>query len=178
MRTMKTFLLCALMLMAGLAIADHVRTDYDRGAEFFKYKTFMWIQEPQLANPLMNEQIINAVNAALEARGLCLVTSNADLAISVNTATCENNNSEVFYAGLAGGWGWYHYWAPKPSITVIEPFDVDSLVIDLFDTQTKRVVWWGTGTEAEKNVKHLNKAVARMFENFPPRQKLVVAETW
>jgi Domain of unknown function (DUF4136) len=170
MRTMKTPLFCALMLTASLAIAHHVRTDYDRSAEFYRYKTFMWINEPQSANPLMNEWIVNAVNAELEARGLCLVTSNADLGVSANTATCGN---EIFYAGLAGGWSWYYYWRPKPSITVIETFDAETLVVDLFDTQKRRVVWWATGTEtvsekAEKNVKHLNKAVERMFQDFPP----------
>ena len=68
--------------------------------------------------------------------------------------------------------------APKPSITVVEAFEAGSLVIDLFDIQAERVVWWATGTDAEKNVKHLNKTVERMFENFPPRQKVIVAKTW
>jgi hypothetical protein len=171
MRTMKTLLLCGLMLTASLAIADHVRTDYDRSAGFDRYKTFMWINEPQCASTLMNELIFNAVNAELQGRGLSLVTSDADLAVSVNTATSENGKSEIFYASLAGGWGWYHYWAPKPSITVLETFEVGTLVLNLFDTQTKRVVWWATGTEAEKDVKHLNKTVKKMFENFPPPLK-------
>src|SRR5262245_16253324 len=134
MRTI-TVLLCALMLTASLAIADHVRTDYDRGAEFYKYKTFMWINEPQPGNPLMNEQIINAVNTELQARGLCLVASDGDLAVSVSTA--DNCQSEIFYVGLAGGWGWYHYWAPKQSITVVETLEVGTLVVELVDTRSE-----------------------------------------
>ena len=169
MRTMKTLLLCGLMLTASLAIADYVRTDYDRSAQFDRYRTFMWIKEPECANPLMNQLIFNAVNAELEGRGLSLVASDADLAISVTTATSGTNKSEVFYAGLTGGWGWYHYWAPKPSITMIETFEVGTLVLNLFDTETQSVVWWATGTEAEKSVRHLNKTVRKMFENFPPR---------
>jgi Domain of unknown function (DUF4136) len=169
MRTMKTLLLCGLMLTASLATADYVRTDYDRSAQFDRYRTFMWIKEPECANPLMNQLIFNAVNAELQGKGLSLVASDADLAISVNTATCEN--SEIFYAGLAGGWGWYHYWAPKPSITVLETFEVGTLVLNLYDTQTNCMVWWATGTEAEKSVRHLNKTVRKMFENFPPRIK-------
>jgi hypothetical protein len=172
MRTInKTLLLCALMLTVNLAIADEVRTDYDRTAEFYKYKTFMWINEPQPANPFLKEWIINAVNAELQAKGLRLVTSNADLAVSANTATCDKNKVETFYAGLAGGWSWYHYWTPEPSITVVETFDADTLVVDVSDTQTKRVVWWATGTEtvsAEKSIKHLNKSVEKMFRAFPP----------
>ena len=170
MRTRKTLLLCTLMLTGSIAIADQVRMDYDRGAEFYKYKTFMWINEPLPANPSMNEHIINAVNAELQARGLCLVTSDADLVVSANTAMTENK-LDIFYAGLAGGWGWYHYWVPKPSITVVRTFETGTLVVDLFDTQTKRVVWWATGTEADR---HLNRVVERMFENFPPRPQQII----
>ena len=168
----KPLLLCALMLTASLAIAHHVKTDYDRSAEFYKYTTFMWNQEPNLANCVMNEHIINAVNAELQGKGLHLVTSNADLAVSANTAACDNPNLKAFYARLPGGWSWIYNWSPLPSITVVEAFEADTLLVQLFDTRTQCVVWWGAGTEivsekSEKNVKHLNKAIARMFENFP-----------
>jgi hypothetical protein len=177
MKTIKTLLLCTMMLTAGLAVADHVRTDYDRSAPFYGYKTFMWLQEPQLPNSWVNEWIINAVNRELEARGLCLVRDNADLAVSVYTATaarcnptCNGPMLKAFYAGLAGGWSWYHYWTPaEPSITVIETFDADSLVVDVAETQTQRVVWWGAGTEAiSEHLEHVNKRVEQMFLSFPP----------
>jgi Domain of unknown function (DUF4136) len=180
MKTMRTLLLCTLIMLTGrVAIADydHVRTDWDRSAQFYRYKTFMWFQEPQLPNPWINEWIINAVNAELEARGFCLVKGNADLAVSAYTATaircnatCNNGMLKAFYAGLAGGWSWYHYWTPaEPAITVVETFDIDSLVVDVAETQTQRVVWWGAGTEAiSEQVKHVNKRVEQMFLSFPP----------
>jgi hypothetical protein len=177
MKTMKTVLLFTLMLTGRFAIANHVRTDYDRSAQFYRYKTFMWFQEPQLPHPWINEWIINAVNAELEARGFCLVKGNADLAVSAYTAraatcnpTCNGPMSTAFYASLAGGWSWYHYWTPaEPSITVVETFDADSLVVDVAETQTQRVVWWGAGTEAiSEHVKRVNKRVEQMFLTFPP----------
>jgi len=181
MKTMKTVLLCALMLTASLAVAHQVRTDYDRSAAFYRYKTFMWVNEPQPPSPFMKEWIINAVNAELEAKGLCLVTSNADLAVSATTATFNNHYKpghglETFYAGLAGGWSWYHYWTPaEPSITVLESFEDDTLVVDVADTQTRRVVWWSTGTETvrpERSLGALNEAVEKMFKDFPPALSL------
>jgi Domain of unknown function (DUF4136) len=178
MKTMKSLLLCTFMLIASLAVADHVRTDYDRSAQFYRYKTFMWFQEPQLSKPWINEWIINAVNAELEARGFCLVKGSADLAVSAYTAKAARCNPacnggpmlNAFYAGLAGGWSWYEYWTPaEPFITVVETFDADSLVVDVAETQTQRVVWWGAGTEAISNhVKHVNRRVAQMFMTFPP----------
>jgi len=176
MKIIRTLLLCTLMLTGGLAVANHVRTDWDRSAPFYKYKTFMWFQEPQLPYPWINEWIINAINAELEAKGLCLVKGNADLAVSVYTATAPrcngtcNNVIKAFYAGLAGGWSWYAYWTPaEPAITVIETFDPDSLVVDVAETETQRPVWWGAGTEAiSYRVEHVNKRIEQMFLTFPP----------
>src|SRR5262249_24992641 len=157
--------------------ADHIRTDYDRSAPFFAYKTFMWIKEPQLANPYENEWIINAVNNELEAKGLCLVKSNADLAVSATTTTCGCGGCgcgtpelQTFYAPVAGGWSWYLYWTPaEPSITMVEPFDADTVVIDAADVHAERVVWWGTATEAvSESVKHINRRMEELFVNFPP----------
>src|SRR5215470_11263152 len=73
MKTMRTLLLCALMLTGSFAIAHHVRTDYDRSAGFCRYKTFMWIDQPQTPDhDFIKERIINAVNAQLQAKGLRL----------------------------------------------------------------------------------------------------------
>jgi hypothetical protein len=170
MRTMKTLVFSVLMLTSSIAIADHIRSDYDRSAAFYTYRTYMWIKEPQLANPPENQSIINAVNAELQLKGLCLVTENADLAVSVTTATCAQHELRTFYAPLAGGWSWYSYWTPaEPSITVVELFDGDSLVVDVSDTQTERIVWWGTATEiVTDNISRLNRGVEKMFTNFPP----------
>jgi len=180
MRTKGTLLLCALMLTASLAIADEIRRDHDRSAGFYRYKTFMWLDDPQFVHTWMNEWIIKAINDELQARGFCLVTSNADLVVSTATATITPCSSgpgcietfpsklEMFYAGLPGGWSWTYYWTPLPSKLVVEPFDLDSLVVYLSDTQANRVVWWGTATEALKDTNHLHRDIERMFEYFPP----------
>jgi Domain of unknown function (DUF4136) len=180
MRTKGTFLLCALMLTATLVFADEIRTDHDRSAWFYRYKTFMWVDDPQFVHTWMNEWIIKAINDELQARGLCLVTSNADLVVSTATATINRcppgsecarsfpSKLEMFYAGLPGGWSWTYYWTPTPSTVVVEPFELDTLVVYLNDAQANRVVWWGTATEALKDIGHLNRDIERMFEYFPP----------
>ena len=170
MRTIRTLTVCAVMLTARLAMAHDIRADYDRSAPFWIYKTFMWVQEPQPADRLLKQQIIEAVNAELEGRGLRLVTSGADLAVSANTATGANHKSDLFYAPLAGGWSWYHYWYPQPSITVVEIFEDDTLIVNVADTQTQQPVWWATGNEivCGKSTKHINRAVREMFEYYPP----------
>jgi Domain of unknown function (DUF4136) len=50
------------------------------------------------------------------------------------------------------------------------------LIVDIADTQNKKFIWRGTGSDTlsdkpEKNEKKLNKALTKMFEKFPPPQK-------
>jgi Domain of unknown function (DUF4136) len=51
-----------------------------------------------------------------------------------------------------------------------------TLVVDLYDARSKQLVGRGTGTgtssdKPEKNTAKMNKAVAKMFEQYPPTQK-------
>jgi hypothetical protein len=46
-------------------------------------------------------------------------------------------------------------------------------VIDIFDAKTKEPLWRGTATrtlsdEPQKNTENLNKAVVKLFKDFPP----------
>src|SRR5262245_16056196 len=84
MKILRITALCVFTLVASLALAQDVKTDYDHATDFSKYKTFMWIKEPNPQNPLMKQRIIDAVNLQLGERGLRLVTSNADLGVSAN----------------------------------------------------------------------------------------------
>ena len=172
MRFAKILTLGVFILTAGVAVAQDVKTDYDRTVDFSKYKTFMWIREPKPENPLMKQRVIDAVNAQLEAKGLRLVTKNADLGVSANTATKERHTLQSFYDGFPGGWRWHRYWGPVT--TTVETYEVGTLVVDLFDRETKQVKWWGFSSatlsdKEEKNAEKLNKAVEKMFKDFPPK---------
>jgi len=53
---------------------------------------------------------------------------------------------------------------------------VGTLVVDLFDTGAKRLIWRGSASDtlsdkSDKNIKNLNSDVHRMFERFPPEMK-------
>jgi hypothetical protein len=150
-------------------IAQDIQTDHDHTTDFSKYKTFTWIKQPKTANPLMQQRIIDAVNTQLEAKGLRLVSSDADLGVSANAATKEEQTLNSFYNGFPG-WGWHRYWGP----VTVETYTVGTLVVDLFDMQSKQVKWWGAASDTvsdkpEKNAKKLDEAVEKMFKHFPPK---------
>jgi hypothetical protein len=55
---------------------------------------------------------------------------------------------------------------------------VGTLVLDLYDPASKQLVWTGNATKTidpssnqEKNQKNLDKAMAKLLKNYPPKQK-------
>jgi len=164
------------MLTTTLAFAQRVTTDYDKSADFSTYKTFTWIKEPKTSNPLVRQRIIDGVNAALMAKGLRLTTGQADLGVAAHTATKEERSLNTFYDGFGGGWRWRGDGGFGSATTTVNTYEVGTLVVDIFDTRTKEAVWRGTSTKTlsdnpQKNEASLNKAVAKMFDKFPPARK-------
>lgn len=163
--------LVLMMAMASAALAQKVTTDYNKGEDFSKYKTFTWIKAPKTTDPLMQQRVIDDVNSALAARGLKLVAGEADLCIAAHAATKEERTLNTFYDGFGGGWRWGGRFGD--ATTTVNSYEVGTLVVDIFDAQTKEAIWRGTSTKTlsenpQKNAESLNKAILKMFEKFPP----------
>jgi len=160
------------MVIATAAFAQKVTTDHAKDANFGAYKTFMWIKEPKTTNPMAKQRIVDDVNAALTAKGLTLVTSDADIAIAAHAATREEHTLQTFYDGFDGGWRWRGGFGPATATTTINSYEVGTLVVDLFDASTRETVWRGTATKTlsdkpEKNARSLNEAIDKMFRAYP-----------
>ena len=165
-----------MMAIASAAFAQKVTTDYNKGADFARYKTFMWIKEPKTTNPLMRQRVMDDVNSALAAKGLQLVTSGADLCVAAHGATKEERTLDTFYNGFGGGWRWRWGGGMGSTTTMVSTYEVGTLVVDIFDSSTKEAVWRGTSSKTlsdspQKNTDNLNKAVVKMFKDFPPASK-------
>jgi hypothetical protein len=68
--------------------------------------------------------------------------------------------------------GWRAFGMGEATVTT-QTYKEGTLVIDMYDAKTKRLIWRGAveGTlsdRAGKNEENLNKAVAKMFKDFPP----------
>jgi hypothetical protein len=163
-----------MMVIANVTFAQKVTVDYDKNADFSKYKTFMWIKEPKTTDPLMRQRIIDEVNSALTAKGLQLVTSNADLGVAAHEATRQERTLNTFYNGFGGGWRWGGGFGS--ATTTVDTYEVGTVIIDLFDNKTKQVVWRATATKTlsdnpQKNAANLTKAIDKMFKKFPPEAR-------
>jgi hypothetical protein len=169
------FVLIGMMfLFAGKSSAQQVKTDYDRSADFGQYKTYSW-EHVKTKEPLDVDRIKNAVNAALAAKGWTQVDSGGDVSIVAIEMTRNKQTLNTFYNGFGGGWGWRRFGGGGfgEATTTTETYKVGTLVVDLFDTKTKKLLWRGTSSDmlsnnADKNIKNLDKGVEKMFKQFPP----------
>ena len=152
---------------------QQVKTDYDRTADFTRYKTYSW-EKVQTQDALWVDRIKSAVNADLAAKGWTEVPSGGDVAIVAIEMTRNQQSLNTFYDGFGGGWRWGGGFGD--STTTVDTYKVGSLVVDLFDARTKNLIWRGSASDtlsdkSDKNIKNLDEGVQKMFEHFPPEPK-------
>ena len=121
------------------------------------------------------DRIKSAVNAALAAKGWTQVGSGGDVSIVAMEITREQQTLNTFYDGFGGRWGWRRFGGGGfgEATTTTDTYKVGTLVVDLFDTKTKKLLWRGTSTDtlsnnSNKNINNLDKGAAKMFKKFPP----------
>ena len=178
MKTQKAWLfLIGLFLAAFPATAQQVKTDFDRGANFAQYKTYSW-ENVKTADPLDVDRIKNAVIGALGAKGWTQLDSGGDISVVAIEITRNQQTLNTFYDGMGGGWGWRRFGGGGfgEATTTTETYKVGTVVVDLFDTKTKQLVWRGSSSDtlsnnSDKNIKNLDKGVQKMFQHFPPQPK-------
>jgi hypothetical protein len=162
-------------LFASASFAQQVKTDYDRSANFSQYKTYSW-EKVQTQDQLWASRIQEAVNASMAAKGLTPVASGGDIAIVAIETTQNQQTLNTFYDGFGGGWRWRGFGGFGDATTTTENYKVGTLVVDLFDTHTKTLIWRGSSSDtlsdkSDKNIKNLDKGVQKMFDHFPPGEK-------
>jgi hypothetical protein len=158
-------------LVATSALAQKITTESAPKASFASYKTFMWIKEPKVGDPLLKQRIIDDVTAQLRAKGWQPLSQGADVAVAAHVATRTEQTLNTFYDGFGGGWRWGGGFGS--ATTTVNTYEEGTLVVDLFDAKTQEAVWRGTATQdvssnPEKQSKNIDKAVQKLFSKFPP----------
>ena len=164
--------LIILSLVAG-SLAQETKTDYDRNADFSRYKTFSF-EKVETKDPLWVDRITAAVSGALTSRGWTQVASGGNIAIVAIGMAEDRQTLDTFYDTFPGGWGWRWGSGYGDATTTTETYRVGTLVVDLFDRKTKALLWRGSASNtlsnnSTKNIKDLNKSVGKLFKEFPPK---------
>ena len=172
--TRKAMSMIAMVIsLATISFAQQIKTDYDRSANFSQYKTF-WFEKIETKDPLWVDRITAAISAALTGKGLTQVSSGGDICIIAMEMSKEHQTLNTFYDNFGDGWGWNWGGGLGEATTTTDTYRVGTLVVDLFDTKTKKLIWRGSESDAlsdksSKNIKNLDKGVEKLFREFPPK---------
>jgi hypothetical protein len=171
-----------LLLVPAMAAAQKVTYDFDKDENFASFKTYAQKDGTKVGQPLIDERIVNAIDAAMAAKGFKKADSNPDVYVVYHVAFDKQKDISTFSSGYAGGYGPYGWgWGggfPTTSTTQVRDILVGTMVIDMADAKTNKVVWRGMGTKEvdttakpEKRDKSITNAVNKIFKNYPPKQK-------
>jgi hypothetical protein len=163
-------LLVAVWALAVAVLGIDVKTDFDHHANFSQYKTYSWAKV-DTPDPLWNDRVKEAVDRALTAKGWSQVPSGGDVSVVAVGTTRQKPTLRSFYDGFGGGWLWGGF---GETTTYVDNYTEGTLVVDLFDSASKKLIWRGSATDVlsgkpEKDEKKVDKAVAKMFDHFPPQ---------
>jgi hypothetical protein len=158
---------------ATLLVSSHV----DRDVDFARYRTYDWgpvdalpTGDPRLDhNPFFKDQMQGAVERHMAARGLELSSAGTpDLLIHYHANVTERldvNRVDRQYG---------YCYGDDCSVRVME-YEAGTLVLDIVDTGTNRVVWRGWAQDSLEGVidnqdrmrRTVNGAVAQMMKRLP-----------
>jgi len=178
----KTYVAIALLSVAAiltlgtsLAVAQDISTNYVPGTDFSKYKTYKWvaIEGAEKPDQIVDGQIKAAIDAALAGKGLTKATGDAaDLYIGYQVAVQQERQWNAY--GMGGGLRWGGGMGTATSSTI----QIGTLALDMYDSAAKSLVWKGQATKtlnpsdnAEKRQQNMNKAMAKLLKDFPPKAK-------
>jgi len=174
----RSFITAALVVTfaAAAAFAQKVTYDFDKTADFTKFRTFSFREGTKSNNPLVDDRIVAAIAGALTARGMARDDAAPDLVVVTHLTFEKSKDISMFstapyYGGY--GWGWGGGWGS----TDIRVHDIvtGTLIIDLVDVAKGSLIWRGIGTKEVKSSpkpkevdKNVNKGVTKILRNFPP----------
>ena len=164
-----------LFLSAG-AFAQKINIDWDRSANFSQFHTYMWEKSPHPAKNFWNDRIMDGIDKQLQAKGFTKVDSNPDMWVVYSNSIHDQKQVVGTGYNYGPGWGW-GYWGGPNSVTYNTYVTKQgTLVVDIADAKDHELLWRGSATDtisdnSNKNINTLNKAINKLFQNFPPKEK-------
>lgn len=172
---MRLSLLAAFLFMAARVYGQDVHYNYARGTNFAAYKTYQWVDIPAdaVGDQLVDESIKHAVDEQLALKGLTKVEQNGELFIGYHAGVNLEKGIDLSGMGSPAAIGPWDTWGSVRGQTSTIP--VGMLMVDVYDPARKRLIWRGDAIKTidlkkdpEKNYKELQKALAKLFKNYPP----------
>jgi hypothetical protein len=175
MKLVTTTTVAAMTLaLAGAALAQDVKVDFDKAANFPAIKTFSVKIGTAWGNPIGEKRVTEEITQALTEKGWAVAPEDkADAHVVLHGASETKKSLNTFYSGM-GGYGWRGWGGGMGSATTTtSEYTVGTLVVDIFDAKKKELMWRGIAQDElkdkpEKREKQLAKATDKLFKEFPP----------
>lgn len=171
-------------LLAACASGPTVKSDYDRQADFSRYRTFGYMSplgtDKAGYSTLLTERLKDATRGQMEMRGYVYDAANPDLLVNFNGKLQQK--TEVSQAPAPPMGPYYGYrscfyggWPGYGWNDTVYQYTEGTLNIDLVDPRRKQLVWEGVEVgevrdpEAATSPQSIEKAVAQVFSQYPFR---------
>lgn len=182
-RSVRTILFIAVILSwFACGPTLKVSSDYDRSQTFSKFKTYALYQSDSAKSTLsqLNQsRILSAIKAEMAKKGF--VENNAEPDLLVNAVAVLKNKEGVSFATDYYGYGGVYRpyaWSGTLGLSSATTYQYDtyqdgSLIIDIVDASTKKVVWVGTGSaKIDQPLKNpdqqIPEFIMKIMASFPP----------
>src|SRR4051812_7885435 len=175
---------CVLLFCYCSATAQDVRYNFLQGTDFSKYRTYKWVQVPnvQYPNQILDGQIKQSIDAQLSTKGLTKTEGdNPDLYVTYQVAVNQEKQWNSYSTGGdAWGYGGWRGWGGGmgTTTTTSSTINIGTLNLDMYDVASKKQVWRGEASKTvkpqkdpQKLQKNLDKAMAKLLKNYPPPVK-------
>ena len=183
---MKNLLIAAAVLALSACSSLKSTTDFDPSVSFEQYKTYSWIEKKSddvgyHLDGLMDQRVRAAVESQMTLKGFSKTNKqNADLLVNYITKVDKKINIDSFNSHF----GYNPYYGPRwgwsgdvQTQTTVREYDVGTLIIDLVDNKTSKLIWRGTVADTirdqntpEERINSINKAISAVMMNYPPKQ--------
>ena len=187
MRCIAIYLMMPILLSVAGCASMHVDTDYDKKTDFSIFKTVVWSVEQQEAmmdmnrkeeTVLLEKRIRKAIASNLTAKGYNFVDGeSADLMIYWEAVQGTDLNvqqgSPQTYSSSRDTSGFSSSYTPPTGASVsVSSYGEITLVIELIDARTMRLVWrgkgWGALAPDGGSQENVTEAVQSILAHYPP----------
>jgi hypothetical protein len=127
---------------------------------------------------LLDQDIKRAVDAQLAEKGLTKVEKGGDLLVGYQAHVREEKSINLWGSGGNGLWGGGLGWAGGLSSVQgqTSSIPIGTLAVGLYDPARKQMIWRGDASKTvylkkdpNKNYQNLQKAMVKLFKNYPPQ---------
>jgi hypothetical protein len=177
----KYLIILAIFLFTGCSSLK-VSYDMDKNTDFTKFESYSllpWNPEMnKIVNDLDRRRLQDAIKKEFNSRGLEYKESGGDIAVSIYIVV-EQKTSVTAYNNYYGGYGMgYRYggwgWGMGYGTTTYQESDylVGTGIIDVFDDESKELVWQGIGTgtvneNPNDREERIERSIGKILYNFP-----------